>query len=244
MCPVESVWLYNCAKYYNDFWMIDIFPYTFSCPKRIKFQYCTLDCHSIGTKLEQTLHNNLDILGEFANFKLYISTKPNQTCQKSLHMRQAKSKFYIYIYSSLSVLLDSGQLGQIDNSIIIIRDKRKCSVHLTRCYPCGWTQWPAIQKSIDTIQNGFEKTCSVTAPEIREYWEVRNRLSMDDGLVLLDHRIVIPPSQRQMHYVVYILHTKVKSAWRPAPMNQFIGQPVTPQSVTPEQVACVAQELP
>ena len=51
------------------------------------------------------------------------------------------------------------------------------------------------KKLIDTIQNGFEKTRSLTAPEIREYWEVRHCLSMDDGLVLLDHRIVIPTSQ-------------------------------------------------
>ena len=52
------------------------------------------------------------------------------------------------------------------------------------------------KKLIDTIQNGFEKTRSLTAPEIREYWEVRHRLSVNDGLVLLDHRIVIPTSQR------------------------------------------------
>ena len=52
------------------------------------------------------------------------------------------------------------------------------------------------KKLIDTLQNGFEKTHSLTAPEIREYWEVRHRLSVDDGLVLLDHRIVVPTSQR------------------------------------------------
>ena len=49
---------------------------------------------------------------------------------------------------------------------------------------------------IDTIQNGFKKTRSLTTPEICEYWEVRHRLSVNDGLVLLDHRIVIPTSQR------------------------------------------------
>ena len=39
-----------------------------------------------------------------------------------------------------------GRLGQIDNSIIIIRGKQQCSAHLTRHYSCSWTQWPAIQK--------------------------------------------------------------------------------------------------
>ena len=52
------------------------------------------------------------------------------------------------------------------------------------------------KKLIETIQNGFEKTRSLTAPEICEYWEVRHRLIVDDGLVLLDHRIVIPTSHR------------------------------------------------
>ena len=52
------------------------------------------------------------------------------------------------------------------------------------------------KKLIDTIQNGFEKTRSLTAPEIHVYWEVRHCLSVDIGLVLLDHRIVIPTSQR------------------------------------------------
>ena len=51
------------------------------------------------------------------------------------------------------------------------------------------------KKLIDTIQNGFEKTCSLTAPEICEYWKVRHRVSVDNELVLLDHRIVIPTSQ-------------------------------------------------
>ena len=45
------------------------------------------------------------------------------------------------------------------------------------------------------IQIGFKKTRSLTAPEIHECWEVKHRLSIDDGLVLLDQKIVIPTSQ-------------------------------------------------
>ena len=52
------------------------------------------------------------------------------------------------------------------------------------------------KKLIDTIQNRFEKTRSLTAPEIRVYWAVRHCLSVGDGLVLLDHRIVVPTSLR------------------------------------------------
>ena len=61
------------------------------------------------------------------------------------------------------------------------------------------------KKLIDTIQNGFEKTCSLTAPEICHYLEVRHRFSVDDGLVLLNHRIVISTSQRAN--ILHSLHS-------------------------------------
>ena len=55
---------------------------------------------------------------------------------------------------------------------------------------------PQYIKLIKTIQRGFPRTRSLTAPEVREYWEVRHRLSVDNNLALLDQRIIIPTSQR------------------------------------------------
>ena len=54
---------------------------------------------------------------------------------------------------------------------------------------------PLYIKLIKTIQKGFPRTRSLTAPEVREYWEVRHRLSVDNDLALLDQRIIIPTSQ-------------------------------------------------
>ena len=54
---------------------------------------------------------------------------------------------------------------------------------------------PQYNKLIDTIQNGFQKTHSLTAPKIHEYWEERQHLSVDNGLELQDQRIGIPTSQ-------------------------------------------------
>ena len=48
-----------------------------------------------------------------------------------------------------------------------------------------------------TIDNGFPNSCQATPPTLREYWEVRKRLSNNNGLILLDWRIVIPTSQRK-----------------------------------------------
>ena len=84
----------------------------------------------------------------------------------------------------LTTLLSS--FGSNDNVALISPDTIRAAEHNDLQY----------KKLIDTIQNGFEKTRSLTAPEIRDYWEVRHGLSVDDGLVLLDHRIVIPTSQR------------------------------------------------
>ena len=58
-------------------------------------------------------------------------------------------------------------------------------------------------------QQGFPRTCNLTAPRVNEYWEVRLRSNTDNGLVLLDQRIVIPITQRKKKCCTfYILHTK------------------------------------
>ena len=48
-----------------------------------------------------------------------------------------------------------------------------------------------------TIDNGFPNSRQATLPSIPEYWEVRNRLSNDNGLIQRDWRIVIPNRQRK-----------------------------------------------
>ena len=57
------------------------------------------------------------------------------------------------------------------------------------------------------IQHGFPRTRNLTAPEVREYWEVRYRLSTDNGLMLLDGRIVISRIQRRkVLHCLYSVH--------------------------------------
>ena len=56
---------------------------------------------------------------------------------------------------------------------------------------------PTYSCLVDQISKGFPKTKHLTNPLIREYWEVRNRLSVDNGLVLMDRRIVIPMGLRK-----------------------------------------------
>ena len=50
---------------------------------------------------------------------------------------------------------------------------------------------------IKAIEQGFPNKRRMTVPAIREYWEVRHRLSTDKGLVLMDRRVVVPTAQRK-----------------------------------------------
>ena len=51
-------------------------------------------------------------------------------------------------------------------------------------------------KLIHAINQGFSHKCSLTKPDICDFWEVQHQLSTDRGLVLMDGRIIIPKSLR------------------------------------------------
>ena len=57
----------------------------------------------------------------------------------------------------------------------------------------------------DTIEAGFPGKCNLLNPEIWEFWEVRDRLSTDDGLILMDNINVVPLSHRKR--VLRCLHS-------------------------------------
>ena len=80
---------------------------------------------------------------------------------------------------------------------------------------------PQYIKLIKTIQRGFPRTCSLTAPEVPEYWEVRHHLSVDNDLALLDQRIIIPTSQ----------HTKILHSLHSAPQGEVGMKARTNESV-------------
>ena len=47
-------------------------------------------------------------------------------------------------------------------------------------------------KLSEVVQEGFPRTRHLTDPLIRKFWEVRNRLTVDNGLIMMDRRIIIP----------------------------------------------------
>ena len=69
---------------------------------------------------------------------------------------------------------------------------------------------PQYKKLISVIQQGFPRTLNLTAPEVHEYWEVRHHFSTDNGLVLLDQKIVIPKTQqRKVPHCLHSAHQRV-----------------------------------
>ena len=64
---------------------------------------------------------------------------------------------------------------------------------------------PGYTKLASQINEGFPNGRRLTDPLIRDYWEVRHRLSVDNGLILLDKRIVVPVGMRKR--VLRCLHS-------------------------------------
>jgi hypothetical protein len=50
---------------------------------------------------------------------------------------------------------------------------------------------------IAAVESGFSARREITAPSVRQYWTIRQELSVDDGLVLFGKRIVIPQRSRR-----------------------------------------------
>ena len=64
---------------------------------------------------------------------------------------------------------------------------------------------PEYQQLIKTIQARFPKTRQLTPPDIRQYWEVRQCLSVYGDIVLIDQRLMIPKKLRNA--VLHHLHS-------------------------------------
>ena len=73
--------------------------------------------------------------------------------QHSCHFARAPKRIFCWTLSVRhSRVWWHGWLGQINNSIFNIRSKRQQSAHLTRPYPCNWTQRPTIQINRDNTK--------------------------------------------------------------------------------------------
>ena len=79
-------------------------------------------------------------------------------------------------------------------------------------------------KLTQMIQGGFPRTRHLTHPLVRQFWEVRHRLTVDKGLIMMDSRIVIRLALRRGYCDVYIQPTKDVTECRLVQIYHYIGQ--------------------
>ena len=92
-------------------------------------------------------------------------------------------------------------------------------------------------KLIATISNGFPSTRQQLDPELREYWEVRSRLSVNKGIVFLDDRTVIPNKLRnQILDNLHSAHQGISSMRNRA--NDNIYWPGMSSSISNKRLTC------
>ena len=87
------------------------------------------------------------------------------------------------------------------------------------------------------VETGFPNTKSELDPTLREFWEVRDRLSSNNGLVLMNKRIVIPTSYRKQ--VLQNLHAAHQgTSGMLARANQMVYWPGMNASVRNYKSSC------
>ena len=72
-----------------------------------------------------------------------------------------------------------------------------------------------LQKVLDLIQNGWSESKQLVPPEATPYFNIRDTLSHQDGVILKGKRIVIPREMRkEMKRKLHAAHTGDKSPYR------------------------------
>ena len=65
--------------------------------------------------------------------------------------------------------------------------------------------YQSYQELAKTVTNGFPKKRNETSPSIRDFWQVRDHLSLSDRIIYMDRCIVILPSLQK--HILYALHS-------------------------------------
>ena len=147
---------------------------------RFKMQYCPGKWHKGSDAMSRYPATAAEILGIFRD------RNANDTDIFTQKYDQSDLTIHIAVLQAITELDDPETI-----SPDIIRRSGKTDEN-----------YIALQK---IIQMGFPKKRSLLQPEIKEFWEVRKRLCTDNGLILMDNRIVIPKKFRKQ--ILISLHS-------------------------------------
>ena len=82
-------------------------------------------------------------------------------------------------------------------TIAALNNLPKCSITIDDIISAGQLD-DSYSKLKNAIEVGFPPSRNDTDPVIRNYWQVRHRLSFANGVMMMDHRIVIPIPLRKL----------------------------------------------
>ena len=123
-----------------------------------------------------------------ATVESLISICPTNPSPKDIHLSNSRDVAMELAAIQAAVNIDN-------NTAVITPDHIRASGRNDKTYTT----------LINAINQGFSPKRNLTEPDIRDFWEVRHRLSNDKGLVLMDRRIVIPKPLRKK--ILHCLHS-------------------------------------
>ena len=95
---------------------------------------------------------------------------------------------------------------------------------------------PTYVKLAGPVIEGFPSSRRMTDPLIKDFWEVRHGLSTEDGLILLDRRIVVPVRlHKRMIRCLHSAHQGVVGMKYHANEEVLIGRKLGPSSCVRER---------
>ena len=97
-------------------------------------------------------------------------------------------------------------------TIAALNNLPKCSITIDDIISAGQLD-DSYSKLKNAIEVGFPPSRNETDPVIRNYWQVRHRLSFANGVMMMDHRIVIPIPQLRDSIPSKPSHYKLHSDW-------------------------------
>ena len=146
----------------------------------------------------------------FRNSSFTDIIRQNYTCEDISSSDIIENNFInhsIAIIDTLNGLSSLATVNSIEDNLISLEKIQEAYQHAK-----------AFQDLAKLIHKGFTHNRNETPPNLREYWEVRRRLSTSRNIIFMDDRIVITVNLRKTLYEPSTQHTKASQA--------FVQEPV------------------
>ena len=134
-----------------------------------------------------------------------FSRNPVHNAEIHAHFTTPESSPHCEMYEEQMNIQIQSSIAAISEQLITIADLEQAAI-----------SDPEYMRLHHAVGTGFPKIRGGTEPDLRQYWSVRNRLSLFNNLVMMDERIVVPVAHRPV--ILRNLHSAHQGA------NSMIGR--------------------